>query len=98
MSAATQPVLDGMPVPPVPPVPQSQCDWVLRKACGCPIGVATGAHHRTEDAAWKAFYETWKAIARAAQRGERMELMPHSRYSADVMPFMTRECPHEVSS
>ena len=96
MSAATQPALDGMPVP---PVPQSECDWVLRKACGCPIGVATGEHHRTEDDAWKAFYETWKAIAKAAQRGERMEIMPHSRYSAEVMPFlMSGKCEHEVKA
>jgi len=96
VSAATQPALDGMPVP---PVPQSECDWVLRKACGCPRGVATGEHHRTEDDAWKAFFDGWKAIAKAMQAGFRLELMPHSRYSAEVMPFlMSGKCEHEEAS
>jgi hypothetical protein len=89
---AAQPVLDGMPVP------LTECDWVLLRRCGCPQGVAVARAFRTEDSAWKAFYDGWKQIAKALQRGEHLELMPHSRYSTDVLPLMTVRCQHEEAS
>jgi hypothetical protein len=71
-------------------------DWVLRKQCGCPAGVATVQHHATEDEAWKGFFDSWKGIAKALQAGMRLEMMPHSRYRTEVMPFLTNgRCEHE---
>ena len=97
MSAPTQPALDGMPVP---PVPQSECDWVLRKACGCPRGVATGEHHRTEDDAWKAFFDGWKAIAKAMQAGLRhgADAAFPVQHRGHAVPDVTARCPHEVTA
>ena len=84
----SQPVLDGMPVP------LAECDWVLTKSCGCPVGVAVASYCPAEGDAWEAFYDSGKQVAEAIRRGERLELMPHSRYCADVLPRMTVRCPH----
>lgn len=70
------------------------CDWVLWAPCGCPIGVTVARSARTEDAAWRAFYDYKREIAVARQLGARMELMTHERWSAEVMARMKARCPH----
>jgi hypothetical protein len=89
---AAQSVLPGMPVP------IAECDWVLWRRCGCPLGVAVASYCPTEAEAWEAFYDSGRDVARAFLAGEHLELMPHSRYSTDVLPLMTVRCQHEEAS
>lgn len=75
-------------------VPLTACDWVLWAACGCPIGVSVARYSPTEDDAWKAFYDRKRDIERAQRQGERLELMTHARWCAEVMLLMTVPCTH----
>jgi hypothetical protein len=82
-------------------VPLADCVWVLWLPCGCPRGVTVARSAPTEDDAWKAFYDgrgRWQEIAHAIRRGERMELMTHARYSAEVYERMLARCPHQGSA
>lgn len=40
--------------------------WVLRKPCGCPLGILEGAQADTADAAWTVFLGDGTAAAKAA--------------------------------
>jgi hypothetical protein len=62
------------------------------------MGVTTGRSRRTEEAAWKSFYDTKREIAVAKQMGARMELMTHERWVSEVMDRMRGECPHRRSA
>jgi hypothetical protein len=80
-------------------IPLISCDWVLWGSCGCPFGVsmaatAHGVRAADEDAAWKSFYGNKRAIAKAAGRGQRVELMSHDRYCAEVADRMKAGCTH----
>jgi hypothetical protein len=75
-------------------IPLTDCDWVLWGPCGCPFGVSVAIYSVTEEAAWKSFYERKRDIDRAQRRGERMELMAHARYRAEVADRMKARCGH----
>lgn len=94
MSAPATAVINGAQVR------LSDCDWVLWQPCGCPRGVTMARYSRTEDAAWKSFFDTWKGIAEAlrAAPGLRMELMTHERYVAEVSERMRTRCTHEKAA
>jgi len=77
-------------------VPLSKCDWVQWARCGCPAGVTLAGEGFavTEQDAWKEFYERKRDVDRARKSGERMELVTHDRWGAEIMPLMTAPCPH----
>jgi hypothetical protein len=75
-------------------VPLTKCDWVLWGPCGCPWGVAVARYAATQDAAWKAFYDTKREIARAERQGARVELMTHQRWCDEVAERMKTRCEH----
>ena len=80
-------------------VPLTECDWVLWGPCGCPFGVsmaatAHGVRAADEDAAWKCLFVTKREIDQAKRRGDRLELMSHERYCAEVSDRMIVRCPH----
>jgi hypothetical protein len=80
------------------PADLSLCDWVLLRACGCPAGVTLASIGddvtAAEEVAWRRFYGRHREIADARARGERVELMTHIRYVAEVSELMMRPCPH----
>ena len=81
----------------------NRCDWVLWGPCGCPFGVTVGATktgsivNATEGSAWKSFYDTKRQIEKAIRRGERLELITHDRWCAEVMDRMKARCTHEAA-
>lgn len=86
-------------------VPLEDCDWVLWGPCGCPFGVTVGAlpppftvTHATEESAWRAFYDTARDIGQAKRRGERVELLTHERYKAEIADRLLAKCPHGEQS
>jgi hypothetical protein len=80
-------------------VPLSKCDWVQWARCGCPAGVTLAGEGFavTEQDAWKEFYERKRDADRARKSGERMELVTHDRWGAEIMPQMMAPCPHRTA-
>lgn len=75
-------------------IAMADCDWVLFKGCGCPIGVCTGRHHEAESEAWAAFYDTGAEIAAAQSAGARIDLVKHEVWCAELLSRHMAGCTH----
>src|SRR5687768_6889803 len=82
-------------------VPLNDCDWVLRKPCGCVSAIqgasSLGSVFATEDDAWHQFYLFWhpvkqhreRAIAKGKAAGHSVELMR----TDDAIAAYKKPCP-----
>ncbi|MDQ2877143.1 MAG: hypothetical protein M3Y33_20980 [Actinomycetota bacterium] len=80
-------------------VPLTDCEWVLKMACGCPCGVSKAEHgtwvNATEDQAWRSFFcESRREAGKAKRQGMSLELVTRARYSAEFYPLLLSGCKH----
>lgn len=69
--------------------------YVRFAACGCPSGVMESTEAVDVADALSEFYDgIGSDVARAAQAGVTVRLMPFGEYHADVYPRMFGTCPH----
>lgn len=77
-------------------VPLSDCLWVLRRPCGCAVGLLLGRCATSEDEALADFFSVKEEYEAKRNQGYRTELVTKARCDLEIKPQLasTWICSH----